>query len=71
MLKKPGILEMPDAATTLHGGELACSGNTCSSGYSCSSVDSSGGGDGCQVGFAAGGIVVGVAAGAAVGVAIT
>ncbi|GKX32166.1 hypothetical protein SH1V18_46460 [Vallitalea longa] len=71
MLKKPNILEIPDASASLLGGGLACSGNTCASGYSCSEVDSSDDDDGCQTGFAVGGIVGGVAAGVGVGILIT
>lgn len=70
MLGKPKIFETPNAASSLYGGELACSGNTCSSGFSCSSVDSSDDG-GCKAGFAAAGIVAGTAAGVGVGILIT
>ena len=69
MLGKPRVFVTPDSVSSLKGGEMACSGNTCSKGYSCSSVDSSG--DGCHGGFAVGGIVVGTLAGAGVGVIIT
>ena len=70
MLNKPRIFETPNAVSSLNGGEMDCSGNTCASGFSCSSVDSSGG-DGCKVGFAVGGIIFGTAAGAGIGIAIT
>ena len=70
MLKKPQIFEMPDAVSSLKDGEMACSGNTCASGYSCSSVDSSGGG-GCSYGLGVGAIAAGVGVGATVRLALT
>jgi len=69
MLKKPSILEIPSSTSSLCGGELACSGNTCASGFICNSVDSSGSG-GCPASFAVGGIIAGTVAGAAAGAAV-
>lgn len=70
MLNKPRIFEAPDSVSSLNSGELACSGNTCSSGYSCSSVDSSDGG-GCSYTLGVGSIAAGVGVGVTVGVALT
>ncbi|PXV93714.1 hypothetical protein C8E03_102489 [Lachnotalea glycerini] len=71
MLKRPAILDVPDVSTSLHGGELACSGNTCASGFSCNSVDSSGGGDGCSYTLGVGAVAAGVGVGVTVGIAVT
>jgi len=70
MLKKPRILDIPETTSSLNGGDLACSGNTCSSGYSCSSVDSSGG-DGCSYTLGVGAIAAGVGVGLTVGITVT
>lgn len=69
MLNKPKIFEPPESVSSLKGGEMACSGNTCSKGYTCSSVDSSGGG--CSYALGVGAIAAGVGVGATVGVALT
>ncbi|GKX32165.1 hypothetical protein SH1V18_46450 [Vallitalea longa] len=73
MLKRPKILDIPDAISSLFGGYLACSGNTCASGYSCSEVDSSDDDDdgGCSYTLGVGSIAAGIGAGVTVGIALT